>query len=135
MREVCLQMPAHLLWPRQLTFAALPVFSCLHASGLYVRHGVETWRTDASHGLGLIGKSKGCSSEMRFMTLPARLQLSCAACSLVLLCTLTPGCAVPCDAVPCGCPMWALSVARSSKSTGFCCAVQGHGHEQPLPCL
>ena len=135
MREVCLQMPAHLPWPRQPTFAALPVFSCLHASGLYVRHGVETWRTDASQGLGLIGKSKGCSSEMRFMTLPARLQLSCAACSLVLLCTLTPGCAVPCDAVPCGCPMWALSVARSSKSTGFCCAVQGHGHEQPLPCL
>ena len=83
----CLQMPAHLLWPRQPISAALPEVSCLHASGLYVRQGVGTLRTYASQGLGLIGKGKGCSSEMSFMRLPARLQLSCAACSFILLCS------------------------------------------------
>ena len=40
----CLQMPAHFSWPRQPISAALPDFSCLHASGLCVRHGEASLR-------------------------------------------------------------------------------------------
>ena len=56
------------------------------------------------------------SGEMSFFRLPARLRLSCAACSFVLPCTLTPGSAVPGDAATCSCLMWALFLARSSES-------------------
>ena len=112
----CLQMPAHSLWPRQPTSAALPEVSCLHASGLYVRQGEGSLRQYASQSLALIGKSKGCSSETSFMRLPARLRLSHAACSLAFPCTLTPGSAVPGGAATCGILKLALPNGRSSKS-------------------